>query len=136
MLSRAAAEYIGSGMAYRRHIICFLQQEQVDLLYVMYVNQAAYLNVSDKRLEQIKGHTVRNECLQSLKSTALVGRPDVKEEAPLTVREYWLHRNEISVQNGILFQGQNVIIPKSLCPEMLTHIHLSHIGGDTCYRHA
>ncbi|KAJ8398719.1 hypothetical protein AAFF_G00419160, partial [Aldrovandia affinis] len=66
----------------------------------------------------------------------LVGWPDVKEEAPLIAREYSPFRDEISVQNGVLFQGQKVIIPKSLRPEMLTRIHSSHIGGEACYRHA
>lgn len=100
------------------------------------VREPAYLNVSDKRLEQIKQHTDQDEYLQLLKSSVLVGWPDVKEEAPLTVRECWPYRDEISVQNGILFQGQKVFIPKSLRLGMLTRKHSSHIGGDACYRHA
>ncbi|KAJ8385140.1 hypothetical protein AAFF_G00192810 [Aldrovandia affinis] len=109
------------------------KQEQED---VQHVNQADYLNVSSQRLEQIRRHTDRDECLQALKNTVLVGWPDVKEEAPLIAREYWPFRDEISVQNGVLFRGQKVIIPKSLRPEMLTCIHSSHIGGEACYRHA
>ena len=52
------------------------------------------------------------------------------------MRECWTFRDEISVQNGVLFRGQKVIIPKSLRPEMLTRIHSSHVGGDACYRQA
>ncbi|KAJ8389944.1 hypothetical protein AAFF_G00112290 [Aldrovandia affinis] len=132
-LSRATAGCAGRGTVYQRHAICSLQQEQED---VQHVNQADYLNVSSQRLEQIRRHTDRDECLQALKNTVLVGWPDVKEEAPLIAREYWPFRDEISVQNGILFRGQKVIIPKSLRPEMLTRIHSSHIGGEACYRHA
>ncbi|KAJ8369334.1 hypothetical protein SKAU_G00093620 [Synaphobranchus kaupii] len=112
-LSRATAGCAGRGTVYQRHAICSLQQEQED---VQHVNQADYLN--------------------ALKNTVLVGWPDVKEEAPLIAREYWPFRDEISVQNGVLFPGQKVIIPKSLRPEMLTRIHSSHIGGEACYRHA
>ncbi|KAJ8398705.1 hypothetical protein AAFF_G00419020 [Aldrovandia affinis] len=132
-LSRATAGCAGRGTVYQRHTICSLQQEQED---VQHVNQADYLNVSSQRLEQIRRHTDRDECLQALKNTVLVGWPDVKEEAPLIAREYSPFRDEISVQNGVLFQGQKVIIPKSLRPEMLTRIHSSHIGGEACYRHA
>ncbi|KAJ8361627.1 hypothetical protein SKAU_G00181520 [Synaphobranchus kaupii] len=132
-LSRATAGCAGRGTVYQRHAICSLQQEQED---VQHVNQADYLNVSSQRLEQIRRHTDRDECLQALKNTVLVGWPDVKEEAPLIAREYWPFRDEISVQNGVLFRGQKVIIPKSLRPEMLTRIHSSHIGGEACYRHA
>ncbi|KAJ8387828.1 hypothetical protein AAFF_G00149770 [Aldrovandia affinis] len=132
-LSRATAGCAGRGTVYQRHAICSLQQEQED---VQHVNQADYLNVSSQRLEQIRRHTDRDECLQALKNTVLVGWPDVKEEAPLIAREYRPFRDAISVQNGVLFRGQKVIIPKSLRPEMLTRIHSSHIGGEACYRHA
>ncbi|KAJ8378650.1 hypothetical protein AAFF_G00237740 [Aldrovandia affinis] len=102
-LSRATAGCAGRGTVYQRHAICSLQQEQED---VQHVNQADYLNVSSQRLEQIRRHTDRDECLQALKNTVLVGWPDVKEEAPLIAREYWPFRDEISVQNGILFRGK------------------------------
>ncbi|KAJ8405108.1 hypothetical protein AAFF_G00330290 [Aldrovandia affinis] len=102
-LSRATAGCAGRGTEYQRHAICSLQQEQED---VQHVNQADYLNVSSQRLEQIRRHTDRDECLQALKNTVLVGWPDVKEEAPLIAREYWPFRDEISVQNGILFRGK------------------------------
>ncbi|KAJ8403559.1 hypothetical protein AAFF_G00348850 [Aldrovandia affinis] len=102
-LSRATAGCAGRGTVYQRHAICSLQQEQDD---VQHVNQADYLNVSSQRLEQIRRHTDRDECLQALKNTVLVGWPDVKEEAPLIAREYWPFRDEISVQNGILFRGK------------------------------
>lgn len=49
---------------------------------------------------------------------------------------YWAVRDEISVQDGVLFKGQRIIIPRSLCPEMLRRIHISHIGGAACYRQA
>ncbi|KAJ8393363.1 hypothetical protein AAFF_G00060850 [Aldrovandia affinis] len=106
-LSRATAGCAGRGTVYQRHAICSLQQEQED---VQHVNQADYLNVSSQRLEQIRRHTDRDECLQALKNTVLVGWPDVKEEAPLIAREYWPFRDEISVQNGILFRGQKTEI--------------------------
>lgn len=132
-LSRATAQCTGRGTAYQRQAICSLQQEQQD---VQQINQADYLNVTDHRLAQIRQHTDKDEHLQSLKSMALAGWPYLKEETPFTVREYWTFRDEISVQNGVLFRGQKVIIPKSLRPEMLTRIHSSHVGGDACYRQA
>eukprot|EP00063_Salmo_salar_P032454 XP_014007289.1 PREDICTED: uncharacterized protein LOC106575331 [Salmo salar] len=132
-LSRATAQCTDRGTAYQRQAICSLQQEQQD---VQQINQADYLNVTDHRLAQIRQHTDKDKHLQSLKSMALAGWPYLKEETPFTVREYWTFRDEIRVQNGFLFRGQKVIIPKSLRPEMLTRIHSSHIEGDACYRQA
>lgn len=132
-LSRATADCSGRGRVNDRHDICLMQQEQEDL---QYINQAEYLNVSDQRLEQIRRHTDTDDCLQSLKSMVLVGWPEAKEATPHCIREYWPFRDEISGQNGILFRGQKVMIPKSMRPEMLARIHSSHIGGDACYRQA
>lgn len=131
MLSRAAADCTGTGAIYQRHAICHLQKEQEK---VQFINQAEYLNVKDQRLGTIREHTERDEALQALKSTVLAGWPDEKERTTHIIREYWPYRDEISAQDGILYRGQKVIIPKSLSPEMLKRIHSSHIGGDACYR--
>lgn len=132
-LSRATTGCPDKGKYYQQHAICSLQEIQEDL---QHVNQADYLNVTGERLEQIKRHTDMDEGLQALRSTVITGWPDLKEHVPVIIRSYWPYRDEISAQNGILFRGQRVIIPKSLRPEMLARIHASHIGGEACYRQA
>lgn len=133
MLSRAAADCAGNGEVYQRHAICHLQKEQEN---AQLINQAEYLNVTDQRLKTIREHTDRDDALQALKSTVLAGWPDEKENTTHIIREFWPYRDEISAQDGILYRGQKVLIPKSLRPEMLKRIHSSHIGGDACYRQA
>ncbi len=133
MLSRAAADCTGKEAVYQRHAICHLEKEQE---HVQLINQAEYLNVTDHRLEIIRVHTERDDALQALKTTVLAGWPDEKEKTSHLIREFWPYRDEISVQNGILYRGQKVIIPRSLRAEMLKRIHSSHIGGDACYRQA
>ncbi|KAJ8004076.1 hypothetical protein DPEC_G00155030 [Dallia pectoralis] len=71
-----------------------------------------------------------------LKTVVLEGWPDCREDTPIVIRGYWAIRDEISVQDGVLFRSQHVIIPKTLQPEMLRRIHYSHIGGEACYRQA
>uniref|UniRef100_A0A8C4S4R6 Gypsy retrotransposon integrase-like protein 1 n=1 Tax=Erpetoichthys calabaricus TaxID=27687 RepID=A0A8C4S4R6_ERPCA len=132
-LSRATTADTNSGSGEAWHSVCALQQEQFDLEHV---NQADYLNVTDQRLTQIRQHTEKDENLQALKSTVLTGWPNLKEDTNLAVREYWPYREELSVQNGVLYKGQRVIIPKSMRQEMLRRIHASHIGGEACYRQA
>ena len=132
-LSRATAPCTGRGTVYQRHAICTLQQEQEE---AQHINQADYLNVTDQRLTQIRLQTEKDECLQLLKTMVLAGWPEVKENTPHSTREYWSIRDELSAQNGILFRGQRVIIPKAMRSEMLARIHSSHTGGEACYRQA
>uniref|UniRef100_A0A1A8Q4A2 Gypsy retrotransposon integrase-like protein 1 n=1 Tax=Nothobranchius rachovii TaxID=451742 RepID=A0A1A8Q4A2_9TELE len=118
---------------YAKHSICSLQRAQED---TEQINQADYLNVTSKRLSQIRQHTEGDEALQLLKEVVLRGWPDHREDTPLAIREYWSIRDEISAQDGVLFKSQRVIIPKSMRAEMLKRIHTSHVGGEACYRQA
>ena len=54
----------------------------------------------------------------------------------MIIREYWAYRDEPTVQNGVLFKGPRVIIPRSMRPEMLVRIHSSHLGSQSCLRKA
>lgn len=100
------------------------------------INHAEFLRVTDDRLKQIQQHTVQDTALQVLKTTILTGWPETKEEIPLLIREYWAYRDELTVQNGDLYKGPRVIIPKSMRPEMLVRIHSSHLGAQSCLRKA
>lgn len=71
-----------------------------------------------------------------MKALILNGWPDVQDETEQAVREYWPNKEKLGVQNGVLFRGQRVVIPKSMRAEMLARVHCSHIGGDACYRQA
>ena len=70
--------------------------------------------------------------LKALKVT--FGWPDTDDETLLCIKEYWSYRDELTVHNGVIFKGNRVIIPKVLQPEMLTGIHTSHLGAETCLR--
>ena len=39
-------------------------------------------------------------------------------------------------QNGLIFRGERVIIPKSMRPTMINAIHKSHLGINSCLRRA
>ncbi|KAJ8290613.1 hypothetical protein GJAV_G00015280 [Gymnothorax javanicus] len=132
-LSRAVASKTHPGPMHAEHTVCSMVDEQ---LAIEHINMADYLNVTDKRLLQIQRHTDDDGQLQAVKATILKGWPTEKNDAEQVVRDYWPIKEELSVQNGVLFRGQRVVIPRSLHPEMLARVHGSHIGGEACYRQA
>lgn len=132
-LSRATVPDTHTNSSLGGHTVCSLETEQRE---VEHINQSDYLNVTDKRLIQIRQHTDKDEQLRAVKSVTLRGWPDLREDAELEVREYWAYKEELSVQNGVLFRGDRVVIPKALRTEMLARVHSSHIGGEACYRQA
>ena len=50
--------------------------------------------------------------------------------------EFWNYRDEIEIQNGILYKGMKVIIPTVMREEVLNKIHSSHPGRYACMRKA
>ena len=53
-----------------------------------------------------------------------------------SVLEYWNHRDELSFEEGLIFRGQTIVIPKSLRAEMLKQVHTGHSGVTKTFERA
>ena len=95
-----------------------------------------FTRVTDQQSVEIRKLTKQDSLLPFLKMMILAGWLDTKDEAPLCIKEYWSYRDELIVYNGVIVRGNCVIIPKVLRPHMVTRIHASHLGAETCLRKA
>ena len=95
-----------------------------------------HMGFSDRTLEQLQKQSLQDPVLQTLKTTVLTGWPEAQTEVPEQCRAFWNFRDEICVQNGILFKGMRVIIPSTMRQPMLSKIHSSHLGAEACIRKA
>ena len=95
-----------------------------------------YLPISDDRLREIQSATEQDEALQVLKTVILEGWSENRSDVPLLAVPYFNDRDELTVQNGIIFKGSRCVIPKSLRPNILSRIHSSHLGIESCLRRA
>lgn len=93
---------------------------------------ATRIKLSPERLVQLQTCTAQDPVLMTLKTTVITGWPELREQVPMPVREYLLYRDEISIHNGVLFKNHRVIVPKLLRAEILSRIHSSHLGADSC----
>jgi hypothetical protein len=100
------------------------------------INMIHYLPVSSERLKHIQRATELDRELQTLKNVILQGWPEVKGHEPLEVAMYYHNRDELSVQNGVIFRGERVIVPTVVRSEIMQRIHYSHIGTEGCLRRA
>ena len=66
--------------------------------------------------------------LNSLKDIVLSGWWNNLLDMPNDVQTFWTFRDKIGIQNGIIYKGWKVIIPKSMRNEMPEKIHKSHLG--------
>ena len=71
--------------------------------------------------------------MQTLSKVIQGGWPDTREEVPISARSYWGFRDEITLQDGLIFK---VVIPEQMQKHMVWKIHCSHQGPDACTRRA
>ena len=84
----------------------------------------------------LRRKTELDEGLQQLKHIIKIGWPETKEEVPSEIRRYFDFKEELSIQDGILFKGNRVIVPVALRPHMITQVHSSHLGIESCLNKA
>ena len=51
--------------------------------------------------------TAQDPILMTFKTTVITRWPELREQVPIPIREYWLYRDEISVHNGVLFKNHH-----------------------------
>ena len=67
-----------------------------------------------------------------LKNTILQGWPQERKDLPIQLTPYFSMRDELTVQNGLMFRGQRIVVPRGLRPKMRKRIHSSHLGAESC----
>ena len=77
---------------------------------------------------QIREKTSKDETLKKLHHVIIQGWPNDKAEVQPLLCPYWNYRDEVSVQNGIIYKGMQVMVPQSMHKEMLSKIHANHFG--------
>ena len=100
------------------------------------IHAVDYLAISEQQLSEIKQETVKDPTLQTLKNVILRGWPENSSSVPKEVSEYFNVRDELAVQDGIIFKGQRCVIPKTLRQKVKEKIHRAHIGIQGCLRRA
>ena len=87
-------------------------------------------------MQQFRDETGKDTSLQVLMQVISVGWPDNKKVVPLEVRAYFHCRDESSVQNGLIFKSDRVVVPTSLRADMIKKLHSSHSGIKESLRRA
>ena len=90
------------------------------------------IQVSNKQLERVRNEMSSDAQLSMLREQVTTGWPDQASQTPKPVRPFWSMKDCISVEDGVLFYGQRMIVPESLRSEFLERIHAGHLGVTKC----
>ena len=64
------------------------------------------------------------------------GWPEHKSQLHHDLLQYFSYRDELSIENGIIFKGERILIPESLRNSMKKKLHAGHTGINSCVRRA
>ena len=92
--------------------------------------------VSDGGVTKIKEATQADAEMLALIKVIQTGWPESQDELPIPVKDYYTFRDELSVQNGLIYKGERLVVPTAIRPEMIRRIHSSHLGIQSCLRRA
>ena len=114
-----------------------VRQEEYLIKSIEEISMVEFLPITSEHLIDLrKKKTEFDEGLQQLKHIIKNGWPETKEEVSSEIRGYLNFKEELSIQDGILFKGNRVIVPVALRPHMITQVHSSHLGIASCLNKA
>ena len=94
------------------------------------------LPTTEHRIEVIKQATKDDHCLRQLMVMIQNGWPDSKQHCPVECQVYFQHRGDLTLLDGLILNGDRILIPSTLRKEVLHKIHEGHLGMEKCKKRA
>ncbi|KAJ8018905.1 hypothetical protein HOLleu_42849 [Holothuria leucospilota] len=82
--------------------------------------------ISSEKFEEFKRETAKGPNLAVVCKVVQEGWPEQIKECLVETKPYWTVRDELTVVDGVLFNGSKIIVPHSLRRDMLSRIHEVH----------
>ena len=105
-------------------------------LAVAEVDHTSMLALPAERLHQFQHASADDPVLSELRRTIQLGWPEYKSEITEVLHPYYDFRDELTVQDQLVFKGPVVVVPATLRKEMMAVCHDTHIGVEGCIRRA
>lgn len=135
LLSRTAREASTEGMDKEVEIYSIKRTEKL-LAFIAELNVAEYVQISDRRFNEIAAETRKDLVLQKLLNVLSTGWPEHKEQIDDELLVYRAMKDELTVHQGVVLKGNRVLIPKTLRPMFVKRLHKAHQGVEYTLRAA
>jgi len=112
-----------------------LQREEKLFEEIEQINQIDYINAKKETMTELKLESEKDDTLTQLKREVIAGWRD-RSDLPESIRPFYGYRDEITVQDGIVYKGMRAIVPAALQKKMLSKLHTSHQAIEATLRRA
>ena len=97
------------------------QGEEVELYLSIHI-----VNISAQKQEDLPEATEDDEELKMLKQMIINWCPEDVKHISKPIKNYWLLKECLSVQDGLVTKGECIILPKTMQNIILKRIHETH----------
>lgn len=111
------------------------QTEFCEIRALEMVNHEEYIRVEPPKRDVFRQRVAEDADIQELIRVIKQGWPE-KKNCPPAAQPYYDERGELIESQGLVFRGEQLVVPVSLRKEMLNQLHSSHIGIGGCVRRA
>eukprot|EP00731_Ephydatia_muelleri_P024692 Em0016g963a len=110
--------------------------EEEIVFQLQIIKEHEFLPISDQRIAAIKSAAARDAEYAMLSKIIKQGWPQKIDHIPEAVRSYWNFRETMTVQDGIVYKGGQVVVPVEVRPDIVVRLHSSHQGIQSTLRRA
>ena len=100
------------------------------------IHSVCDLCLTEDKLADLKRAYANDETMQTLVQTILEGWPEHKAQVSPLVTPYYHVRDELSTDDGIVFRGQRLVVPKTMRSKLKDDLHAGHSGVESTLRRA
>ena len=90
------------------------------------------MQISNSKAAELRGATASDDELVLFHKYIISGFPMKQRDLPTEIRKYFPYRDEVSVENGLIVKGEQLVIPVTLRSQYLDTIHEGHRGITRC----
>ena len=90
------------------------------------------LSARSESLNEMRVATQEDDELVLLKHTITHGWPSTIREVPSEIQPYWTFREELTIEDGIILRGTQIVVPDRKCEATLKLIHEGYFGLGKC----
>ena len=92
------------------------------------VNLVDNLGMEEMSLSKFRDATSVDETSQVVMNYVMKGWPVCEDQVDELAREYWSYKEDLSVEDGLLFEADRLVVPRAMRSDILEEIHGAHLG--------
>ena len=90
------------------------------------------LSARSYSMNQLRVSTQAGDECSLLKHTIMQGWPSSIKQVPPVLQPYWMFREELTIEDGLILKGTKIVLPTKKHEPILKLIHEGHLGLNKC----